>query len=219
VKAKTLTKAKLRCLDNESWSFEFPFNPEAGSMKLSRGVSWSADGNGYDPWGGPLDYEHGEPDSLSFTILLDESSPAEPDLADATAFEAALLSAISSLLPPDENSDSVLPRIEKLWRLTVPVKPSGHGTDSFDVRPPVVAFVWDAFVFVGAIVDLDAEFLLMDHSGKARRAQVDVALKGRAFAASTSLAQFLDAAYEPPTASGTGSATGGSREDLLAMLT
>ena len=218
MKAKEVEKAFLRCLDNENWNFEFPFNPQSDSLKLARGVMWSADGSGFDPWGGPLDYESGQPDRLSFTVLLDETLLGEIDLADATAFEAALLSALASLFGSDENTESVLPAIEKLWRLTVPIKPSGHTADSFDVRPPIVAFVWEAFVFLGAVTDLNVDFLLMDHEGKARRAKVDIEMKGRAFAGNTSLADFLDATYTPPTATGTGAATSGSRDDLLQVL-
>src|SRR6476469_1803944 len=121
MKAREVAKAYLRCLDNEAWNFECPCNPEKDSMKLSRDVHWNAGRTGYDPWGGPLDYETGEPDQLEFSVLLDETALGEIDLADATAFQAALLAAISSLLGDDRNDKSVLPQLEELWRLTVPV--------------------------------------------------------------------------------------------------
>ena len=35
--AKELSLAGLWCLDNPDWSVEFQFNPELGSMSLTRG--------------------------------------------------------------------------------------------------------------------------------------------------------------------------------------
>lgn len=220
MKARTPAKAELQCLDKPSLSFVFPFNPEAGSMKLARSVGWSAEGNGYDPWGGPLDYQSGDPDELRFTILLDETTLGEPDLADASAFEAALLSAISILLPTEENTTSVLARLENLWELTKPIKPDGHTDDSYDVRPPVVAFVWEAFVFLGAVTSLDADILVVDETGRPKRAEVDISMKGRAFAGKTTLADFLTANDFTPDAAetGTGSDTAQTRDDLLGSI-
>jgi hypothetical protein len=100
----------------------------------------------------------------------------------------------------------------------VPLKPKGASANSFEVRPPIVQFIWEDFTFLGAVVDLDVDFLVMDEEGKARRAKVEIEMKGRAFTGGTSLADFLDAIYTPPTATGSGAKLTDDRADLIKAI-
>ncbi len=214
MKAQELTRAKLWCLDKDAWSIEFMFNPEFGSMSLSREVNWSPAGNGYDPWKSPLEYDDGAPDSLSFTMLLDQTTLGEPDPADALAFQANFLSALASFLDDETNDESVLPEIAALWRLTVPIHPDGHSDDDYQLRPPIVAFVWDDFEFLGAVTSLSVDMLLFTAEGVPKRAKVEVRMTGKAFSGQTTLADFIAGTYTPPTGEAAGSRDA-SRLDLL----
>lgn len=240
MKAVAVKPAHLWCLDKDAWSFDLQFNPEKGSMELRRSVDWgpAGGGSGFDPWGGPLEYAKGGPDELSFDILFDETME-RPDLSDAganlaTKLKAQLVSiareakgfatnmkndllAIAGMA--DESEDSVLPWVQKLYRLTYPVHPADHdAATNYQLRPPIVAFVWEEFEFMGAVTSVDVEFLVFNHNGMPKRAKCRVQMRGRAFTGSVGLTDFLDATYTPPTVSDTGTRSGDTRVDILNNL-
>ena len=218
--AESRAMARLWCLDNDDWSIEFQHNPEWDSMNLTRSVTWQPlpDAGGFDPWGGPLEYEQGGADTLTFTVMFDQSAIAPPDLADAEAFQAALLAAVNGQFGLDPNEESVLPDLQKLYRLTAPIEPANFST-TLQVRPPVVAFVWEAFEFMGAITNLEVSFKLMDATGKPKRATVAITIQGRAFSGGVTLEDFEGAEYDPPAQTGTGDrANEDERDNLLDLL-
>jgi len=214
-----VTKAELLCLDMKDWKFAFPFNPEASSFNLSRSVSWNPAGASPDGWGGPLEYDDGQPDELSFTILLDESVLGDIDPADVLGMQKALLGALASFFGPSKNSDSVLDAVQELYRLTLPIKPDGAEDDPLDVRPPICAFVWKDFEFMGAVTSMDVEFLLFDADGTPKRAKVQMKMSGRAFSGGLDLEGFLSAEYKLAKGKDWTRPFGESRDDILKKLT
>ncbi len=213
-----IAKAELICLDVKGWKFEFPFNPEASSFSLSRSVSWNPGGASADGWGGPLEYDDGSPDELSFAILLDQSVLGEIDPADVLGMEKALLSALASFFGPSKNEDSVLPAIQELYRLTLPIQPAEATDDPLDVRPPICAFVWKDFEFMGAVTSMDVEFLLVDSDGTPKRAKVTMKMSGRAFSGGLDLEKFLKAEYKLVKGKDWTRPFGESRDDILKLL-
>ncbi|MCA9568329.1 MAG: hypothetical protein KC656_10815 [Myxococcales bacterium] len=201
MKAKDLVKARLWCLDNDAWSVEFQFNPS--TLSLSREMD-PGEGDGDGAFGGPPEWDSGARDTLSFELLVDTSVGGEIDLADATAFEAAMLSAISSLFG-SENEDSILPLVHDFYRFTLPITPAAENAPQ---RPPVVAFVWEEFEFMGFVSSFDCDFKLFDHNGRAKRAEITIEMEGRAFSGGIDLEDFLAGAYNPGSGSGTGSRSG-----------
>jgi hypothetical protein len=213
MKPKDVERARLWCVEKKAWSVDLQFNPEAGSFKLERRSTWSSERSEADPWGGMYEFEHGDPDSLSFDVLFDQSIVEEPDLADATGFEKALLKALGSLLGEDENDDDVLEDIEKLHRLTMPLQ---HAS-KFDLRPPIVAFVWGKLEFMGAVTNVSTEVLAVDHHGKPKRARCSISMEGRAFSGSATADEIVNPKYKAPKAS-TSARSGKSRDDILKKL-
>lgn len=240
MKAVEITKARLWCLDKDAWSVDFQFNPERGSMELRRGVNWGAagGGTGYDPWGGPLEYAQGQPDDLSFDVLFDETMIL-PDLGESNASLASKLTRevtnigtqlasagkkikddfLSIFGMADESEDSILPYIQDLYRLTVPIHPKDHdATTNYQLRPPICAFVWEEFEFMGAVTAVDTEFLVFNHNGMPKRAKCRISMQGRAFTGNVSLTQFLEADYTPPNATDAGGSRDTTRADILKAL-
>jgi hypothetical protein len=218
MQAEDIVKARIWCLDKDAWSVDLQFNPS--DLDLSRSISMGKDEGFFGPYGGKPEFENGTPDELAFTILVDTSVGGEIDLADAGNFETAMLSALNSLLgSANTNDDSILPQIQDLYRLTLPIKPAGATEDFGDNRPPVCAFVWEQFEFMGFVVSLDVDFLVFDASGRPKRAEVKVKMEGRAFSGALDLKGFLEASYTTPSASGTGARAGqSSRDDLADFL-
>jgi len=177
-----VTKAQLYCVDKGS-SITFRFNPT--SFSFVRKVDWSEGQTASGPWT-PLSFSHGSSDTLSVSLLLDETEPAEGE---------------------SENTNSTLDDVIEFYKLTMPVKISSGGNDI--VRPPVVAFLWERFQFQGVIRSLDVELLLFDEAGRAKRATVKLDLLGRALAGASSAKEFFDPDYSPPTVSGGGGGGGG----------
>lgn len=212
MKAKDLVKARLWCLDQESWSFDFQFNPS--SLSLERTSDPGDDSDTEGAFGSPPSYDGGSRDTLSFEVLVDTSMGGDIDLADATAFEAAMLSAISSLVG-SPNEDSVLPLVHDFYRFTLPISPKPVGSDT---RPPVIAFVWEAFEFMGFMTSFTSDFSLFDHNGRAKRATLNISMEGRAFSGGITRDIFLEGAFtEPTTTDGVGaqrSAGNDNRFDL-----
>lgn len=215
-----IEKAKLLCLDKSAWEFEFPFNPEAGTFTLARTVGWNPAGASTDGWGGPLQYDDGQPDELEFTILLDESVEGDIDPADALAMQRNLASALASALssPSLGEEPSVLPAIQELYRLSLPIKPHDATNDPLDVRPPICAFVWKEFEFMGAVTSINVEFLLFANNGTPKRAKVAMRMSGRAFSGGLDLEKFLTAHHTNPTGSDWTRPAGTSRANILSML-
>jgi len=210
MQAKDLVKARLWCLEDNDWSIELQFNPS--EIDISRTSSVKEPSGFGEVMGGAPDFEAGESDSLTFKTLVDTSMAGEIDLADAADFEAQMLSALNSLLSSsEENDESVLPEVQKYYRLTTPIKPSG--LEEAEARPPVVAFIWDTFEFMGFITKCDIEFLLFDESGKAKRAEISIEIEGQAFSGNLTLEEFLDNHHTPPSTTDTGDRQAGDATD------
>lgn len=192
MKARDLVKARLWCLDKDAWSVDLQFNPM--SMTLTR-ESDPGDTSARAPYGGEPEWEGGRRDTLAITVLVDTSVGGEIDLADATAFERLMLSALSAFTE-SPNDESVLESVQEIYRLTMPIIPAA-AADEKEARPPVVAFVWEQFEFMGFINSFECEFLLFDHNGKAKRATINLTFEGRAFSGGTTLEAFVTGA--PPT--------------------
>ena len=86
-----LVKAELSCLDDGSQSITMQFNPT--SFKLGRSVKWSDQSVALQPWG-TLQFSTGDSDTMSLSLVLDES----------------------------ESTASVLPAMEAYYGLTMPMK-------------------------------------------------------------------------------------------------
>lgn len=201
MKAKDLVKARLWCLDNDAWSIGFQFNPS--SLSFNREMD-PGEGDGDGAFGGPPEWDAGARDTLDFTVLVDTSVGGEIDLADATAFETAMLSAISTLVGTP-NADSVLPLIHDFYRFTLPIQPADTTRPE---RPPVVAFVWEEFEFMGFVTNFGCAFLLFDENGRAKRAELTIQMEGRSFSGAIDLEDFLAGAYTTRSGRGTGARTG-----------
>lgn len=89
--ADTVTHAEITCLDDSSLSVTVQFNPT--SFKLGRRVTWAEQAAALQPWS-TLQYGSGASDTLSVTLLLDES----------------------------ESDASVLPAVEGFYAFTMPLK-------------------------------------------------------------------------------------------------
>lgn len=89
--SESLTHAEISCLDDGSMSISVQFNPT--SFKLGRRVTWAEQTAALQPWS-TLQYGSGAADTLSVTLLLDES----------------------------ESDASVLPAVEGFYAFTLPLR-------------------------------------------------------------------------------------------------
>ncbi|MCB9765018.1 MAG: hypothetical protein H6739_34915 [Alphaproteobacteria bacterium] len=198
-------KAVLACLDNSDWSIDpLPYNPE--NLQLQRSVTWAPGNEALVPWGS-LSYTKGGPDSLSFSLLFDESEllPKStllrtalsylPIVAMATATAVAEIPGMSSLL-----EQSVLPHVVALYRLTIPLE-THTGNAGGLMRPPVVALLWGPFQFCGVIESVSFDIKPFDREGFPRRATAQVTMKGRAFQKLASVDALFDPTFTPSAAS------------------
>lgn len=213
-----VSKASLWCVEHDDWSFEFPFNPEGDSLRLDRTVNWEPDATD-GAWGGAMVYGQGNPDRLQFTILLDETQAVPPEEADAESWEGHLLSIATALFSSSETNEySVLDHVKAIYRLSLPVLPSGF-TDAYAARPPLVAFVWGDFEFMGMITSVGVQFLLFTPEGVPKRAKIDIEMSGRALSADiTSVDAFFEDTYSPKSVSGGSSLSRSGDVDRIALL-
>lgn len=79
------------------------------------------------------------------------------------------------LLDTTETSKSVMRDIKKLYKFTLPTK-----LDEV-IRPPLTLFIWEAFLFQGVVNSLDFDVNLFDEAGTPKRANVTMAMTGKAF--------------------------------------
>jgi hypothetical protein len=79
------------------------------------------------------------------------------------------------LLDTTETSKSVMRDIKKLYKFTLP------GKLSEVIRPPLTLFIWEAFLFQGVVTSLEFDVKLFDETGTPKRANVTVAMTGKAF--------------------------------------
>lgn len=183
-------KAVLYCLDNPSMSVSLQFNPS--SFRLQRRPGWEAGGGGgggtlYAPWKG-LQFSGGHNDSLSFKTLLDESEERT---------QKGLSTDFAAKKNTKRNEKSVLDPMKKLYALTMPLKI----TDK-EIRPPVVAFIWEQFEFYGVITDLQAETTLFDYTGQPKRAELTITLEGQALTKASSADDVLNVKFTPKAKGG-----------------
>lgn len=169
-KAKaTLTNAET------STEVEFQFNPN--TLTISRTPAWE-DGRQFSVLYPSLQWKGSTHDSLSFDVVLDESE-CRPEGMAATA---AALNPVVNLGPAAKwlgltNEDSVMKTLQKLFALSKPdlVK----DTNPNEIRPPLVHFEWNKFLFTGMITKLETKITLFDEKGSPRRAKVSISIKGR----------------------------------------
>ncbi|MFH1466864.1 MAG: hypothetical protein ABIO70_20945 [Pseudomonadota bacterium] len=164
------TKAQLFCLDDGGQSITFQFNPT--TFKFTRKVNWTEGKNAAMPWPS-LSFSYGATDSLSVSLLLDESEG----------------------VGGKDNTKSVLDGILAYYKLTMPLEISG--SEGKAIRPPVVAFLWERFQFQGVVEDLDVEVQLFDASGRPRRATLNLTIKGKAMSGAASSDDFFSVVYKP----------------------
>ncbi len=193
-------KAALHCLDRPHWGIpEVQFNPQ--SLSLSRQAGWATGNEALAPWSS-LSYTRGQPDSLSFTLLLDQTH-YEPE-STAGVVGLALLPTtgglIEEMIADSEgfsNDQSVTAALSRLYRLTLPVEtPTGNAGGR--MRPPVVIFEWGDLQFTGVLESVGFELTLFDLEGRPRRATAACSMKGRALQRSASPDAFFGVEYDAP---------------------
>ncbi len=138
-------KAKLEIQEGAS-SGELELQFNPTSLKISRSVNIEQGCEMGMSFAG-LKFKKVDADKLSFSFLIDESTTTE----------------------------SVLPTLEKYYKMTVP-----EAIDDV-TRVPVVMFSWQELVFQGMVKSIDFEITLFDGDGVPKRAKIDLKLEGRAF--------------------------------------
>lgn len=190
-------KAAIHCLDRAAWSIpEVQFNPS--TLALARQAGWAVGNEALAPWSS-LSYTRGQPDTLSFTLLFDQTH-YEPEGAAATIAQSigGATGAAASLDAAGSNDASVTDQVAALYRLTLPIQ-AKTGNAGGRMRPPVVYFLWGDLQFTGVLESVNVEFLLFGVDGRPRRATAQCAMRGRALQLSASPAAFFGVEYAPPT--------------------
>jgi hypothetical protein len=184
------TKAQLYCLD-QSESITFQFNPT--SFKFTRKVTWAEGKNAGQPWTN-ISFSFGGNDSLSVSLLLDETESADDEPNDATVLEGII----------------------DFYKLTMPLRIT-DGDDEV-IRPPVVAFLWEQFQFQGVVQNMDVELLMFDETGRAKRATVALTLLGKAMSGASSAQEFFALDYTHPEVDASGSGSDPDSDERLDIL-
>lgn len=221
-------KAKLVSLDKAGDTVELQFNPEKGSLELTRRVGWSFSG-GTDPSdasGGPADFIGGDADELSFTTLLDDTTGGAASYA-AAAGKSAL--ALTLTMAVDQSTTLITnKRLMAMSGMDLGVgiadsvaeallrtlsKSSVHkqikklyflttpdAALGARKRPSIVQFKWGDFDFVGVITRLNVEYLVVTEAGYPKRAKVGISMYGRTFVGSMTADEFMNPApWKRPT--------------------
>jgi hypothetical protein len=176
-------KAKITVVDTGG-SFPVQFNPT--TLGLRRKVTW-ADGLERGSTHGSLQFAHGSPDDLDFTLFLDETEYRPGLLGALATFGASTVLAglggsgaggVATALVGSAfyNDKSVLATIDLLFDLT---RPLFADAKLKTVRPPLVEFAWKDFVFRGVIEALDVDVTVFEFDGTPKRATVKVSMKGK----------------------------------------
>ncbi len=101
----------------------------------------------------------------------------------------------------------------------MPILPSGYDDEVF-ARPPVCAFVWGDFEFMGFVENLDVDFLVFTPEGIPKRAMVTIEMKGRAMSGDlSSVDDFIDETYTPKSVTGGSSLSSPGETEAIALLT
>jgi len=190
-------KASITCEEVSALSLgEVAFNPD--TLTITRIVTWETSGYSGSPWGA-LSYSSGSADTLTFTLLLDQTEYRPTSLLGRAALAVAPIggdaasNALAKLLGW-VNTDSVTDEMKALYALTLPVT-AEDGSD-MGMRPPVVLFQWGDFSFRGVVTSLTLTPLLFDESGNPRRATAVVVLTGRT-TFDNPVTDLFDADYAP----------------------
>jgi hypothetical protein len=186
------TKASLEVEGDATYTLQF--NPS--DLSFGRGRRWIK-GREFESGQPSLTFRGGEPDSLGFEVLLDQSEARATNALQRKLYAANALNPL--FLPPPlapENTRDVLSEptglfakktvadyVKAWFKMTSVMDVSGKGgsVDAYR-RPPIVVFRWGSFVFSGAITKLDVSITLFDVDGEPRRATVKVDMVGRALA-------------------------------------
>jgi hypothetical protein len=211
-------KAKLVSLDKSTDNFELEFNPEKGSLELTRRVNWQfPPGLDAESAGGIANFAGSDADELSFTTLLDDTTGGAAAYAAAagkSALAATLTLAVdqSTTLVTNKrllalsgmdlgvgvadsvaeallrtlSRSSVHKQIKKLYFLTTPDAVTGPRK-----RPSIVKFKWGDFDFVGVIIRLNVQYLVVTEGGYPKRAKVQMSLYGRSFVGDVTADKFI----------------------------
>lgn len=212
-------KAKLVSLDSSGDTFELQFNPERGSLDLTRRVGWSFVGgpNTADASGGSADFMGGDADELSFTTLLDDTTGGAVAYA-AAAGKSAL--ALTLTMAVDQSTTLITnKRLMALSGMDLGVGLADSAAEALmrtlsrssvhkqikklyylttpeagegaRKRPPVVKFKWGDFDFVGVITRLNVQYLVVTEAGYPKRAKVGISMYGRSFVGSIDADAFI----------------------------
>jgi len=187
------TKATIEVEGDQTYKLQF--NPSALSLRRSR--NWTDDGQ-FEAGQPALKFTGGTSDTLNFKVILDHTEPRARNTLEKVAYAAAALNPLflggalgpstdRNILEEDSGLFAVTDVADHLaaWlKMTevLDVTGSGGTTDAYR-RPPVVVLRWgDALTFSGVITSLGVEIVVFDSDGNPRRAEVTVAMKGRAMA-------------------------------------
>ncbi len=216
VNAAEPARASITCEEVSALSIgDVAFNPD--SFTLTRNIPWDTTGWDGAPWGA-MHYTGGSADTLSVTLLLDQSEYRPTTLMQRTALSLAPVAgdAASRKLAQRVgwyNADSVTYEMRQLYELTLPVKAT-NGSNSA-MRPPSVLFSWGDFSFRGVLSNVIFTATLFDLDGNPRRATATLTFTGRA-GFETTYTDVFDPSYEPEhTAKQSASSGGDARLSLL----
>ncbi len=214
-------KATLKSLDANADSFELQFNPEKGSLHLTRSINWSfTQGLDAQSAGGDAKFKGSEADELSFDTLLDDTTGGAAAYA-AAAGKSAL--ALTLTLAVDQSTTLVTNKrllalsgmdlgvgaadavaealLRTLSRSSVHKQikklyflTTNDAETGATKRPSVVQFKWGDFDFVGVISRINVTYLVVTEGGYPKRAKVGITLRGRSFVGGMGADEFL----QPP---------------------
>lgn len=213
------TKASITCEECSSLSIgALSYNPT--SCRVDRNVVWSAGMENLSPWGS-ISYNNGQPDTLSFQLLLDQTEYRPSTLLGKAALAASPVGndAVSkkiAALAGWMNDESVMAEVEALYALTLPIT-AVDGNAGGTMRPPVVIFSWGDLTFRGVVKSLNIDFVVFDEDGLPRRATVTVSMEGRLILDGKNTDLF-DPDYEPKHSASRGRSLALTSDSRLSAL-
>ena len=171
-------KVELKNLDSGK-TFKLPFNPS--SISITRGCNVS-DKEAKGPMGdsfASVSSSGPKCDDLSFEFFLDTSEPELTDGLNLLNMMNPIILSSLTLVPPSSmfGPPPVTEDLETLLTWTDVLKETKK--PGMVPRPPVVFFKWgDSIKFTGMISEFKFDITLFDSDGVARRAKVNMGIKG-----------------------------------------
>ena len=177
-------KAQLFCLDKKEWSIRFRLNPS--SLNLSCGAHQDTQDVTDSSSDGVKEYRVPPEDTLTFEMVLDESISNEKVKKNHAFMQEMMSLAGRNPKPLPNNETSILTQVRGFHQLANPIIVDGN-----EPRQPLLAFSWKDFEFKGMIESFSCAFTLFDHGGRAKRATLEVTMKGEAFSERISPEDYL----------------------------